>query len=184
MVQKRKRSKKWIYWVVVLVLMVTAGVVAYLVWDNYFRDNGEGNNEQKTVAVEEKKDEEKKEEAVDNNDSEREAEKEKVTAYEGGNPNKAEGLTGAVTYAGVSPDGKELVIRVNIDQYLGGGSCELNLVQGGVVYKDMANITSSASTATCEGFNVPAGGLSGDYEIMIYMSSGEKTGTIKGKVSV
>lgn len=184
MAQRRKRSKKWIYWVVILVLAVAAGVVAYLVWDNYFRGKSDSDDKQETVAVEEKKNEEKKEEAVDNNDSEREAEKEKVTAYEGNNPNKTESLTGAVTYAGVSPDGKELVIRVNIDQYLGGGSCELNLVQGGVVYKDTANIISSASTATCEGFNIPAGGLSGDYEIVIYVSSGEKTGTIKGNVKI
>lgn len=180
MMQKRKRSKKWIYWVVILVLAVAAGVVVYLVW----RNKNENNNEQETVVVEEKKGEEKKVEVVENDDNERETEKEKVTAYEGGNPNKVESLTGAVTYAGVSPDGRELVIRVNIDQYLGGGSCELNLVQGGVSYKDTANITSSASTATCEGFNVPADGLSGDYEIVIYMSSGEKVGTIKGKVSI
>ena len=76
------------------------------------------------------------------------------------------------------------MIRVNIDQYVDGGTCELSL-QGNTTYSDTANIAGGASTATCEGFNVPANMLaSGTYQIIIKINSGGKTGTIKGEVNI
>ena len=176
MAQKRKNSKKWIFWVLMVVLFVAAAVVCYLVWSNYFRDKKEDKPTEEQSLVEkyeEKKVEEKEEET---------AEKEKVVQYEGEDPNTQEELTGVVTYAGVN--GNNLMIRVNIDQYLESGSCELSLMQNGVAYSDVANIVGSAATATCEGFNVPVSGLGGDYEIVIKISSGDKTGTINGKVKI
>ena len=176
MAQKRKNSKKWIFWVLMLVLFVAAAVVCYLVWNNYFRDKKEDKPTEEQSLVEEheeKKAEEKEEETI---------EKKKVVQYEGEDPNTQEELTGVVTYAGVNGD--NLMIRVNIDQYLESGSCELSLMQNGVAYSDVANIVGSAATATCEGFNVPVSGLGGDYEIVIKISSGDKTGTINGKVEV
>ncbi len=176
MAQKRKNSKKWIFWVLMLVLFVAAAVVCYLVWNNYFRDKKEDKPTEEQSLVEEheeKKAEEKKEETI---------EKKKVVQYEGEDPNTQEELTGVVTYAGVNGD--NLMIRVNIDQYLESGSCELSLMQNGVAYSDVANIVGSAATATCEGFNVPVSGLGGDYEIVIKISSGDKTGTINGKVEI
>ena len=189
MAQKRKRkNKKLIYAAIMLVLLLVAGVVTYFVWNAYFNKKSDDVNGQEASVEneEDKKDEIKKDVSTNEQDGEMqtEKEKEKVTAYEGDNPNKADELTGVVTYAGVSPDGGELVIRVNIDQYLGDGSCELNLVQNGVAYTDTASITASASTATCEGFNVSTGGLSGDYSIVIYLNSGGKTGTIRGEVKI
>ena len=189
MAQKRKRkNKKHIYTVVVLILLLVAGVVTYCVWNAYFNKKADEIREQETSVENEgdKKDEIKKDINMNEEDGEveTEKEKEKVMAYEGDNPNKAGELTGVVTYAGVSPDGGELVIRVNIDQYLGDGSCELDLVQNGVAYTDTASITASASTATCEGFNVSTGGLGGDYDIVIYLSSGGRMGVIKGEVSI
>ena len=176
MAQKRKNSKKWIFWVLMVVLFVAAAVVCYLVWNNYFRDKKEDKPTEEQSLVEEheeKKAEEKKEEMI---------EKKKVVQYEGEDPNTQEELTGVVTYAGVN--GNNLMIRVNIDQYLESGSCELSLMQNGVAYSDVANIVGSAATATCEGFNVPVSGLGGDYEIVIKISSGDKTGTINGKVKI
>ena len=176
MAQKRKNSKKWIFWVLMVVLFVAAAVVCYLVWNNYFRDKKEDKPTEEQSLVEkyeEKKVEEKEEETV---------EKKKVVQYEGDPPNTQEELTGVVTYAGVNGD--NLMIRVNIDQYLESGSCEFSLMQNGVAYSDVANIVGSAATATCEGFNVPVSGLGGDYEIVIKISSGDKTGTINGKVEI
>lgn len=176
MAQKRKNSKKWIFWVLMLVLFVAAAVVCYLVWNNYFRDKKEDKPTEEQSLVEEheeKKAEEKKEETI---------EKKKVVQYEGEDPNTQEELTGVVTYAGINGD--NLMIRVNIDQYLESGSCELSLMQNGVAYSDVASIVGSAATATCEGFNVPVSGLGGDYEIVIKISSGDKTGTINGKVEI
>ncbi|MBR0372400.1 hypothetical protein IJH72_00435 [Candidatus Saccharibacteria bacterium] len=182
---KRKRSKKWVSWLIIFALLIVSCVIAYLVWDNYFNDkkNG-GRDELETSEVTEEKKEEVEyingKEAIEENEEE---DDKKVKQYEGEDPNKAEELSGVITYAGLVDS--TVMIRVNIDQYLGGGTCTLNLINdGSVVYEDTANISSSASTSTCEGFNVPAGGLSGGYDIVIKIESGGKHGTIKGEVGV
>ena len=89
-----------------------------------------------------------------------------------------------MTYAGVSGD--VLMIRVNRDQYLAEGNCELNLIRNGtVIYSDTTGIVTAATTATCEGFNVPISSLSnGNYQIVINLSSDNKTGTISGEVNI
>ena len=184
MAQKRKKNKKVVWWIIVIILFVVAGVVVYFVWDGYFKDKGGNKKDEGYGSVEEvivvddggkKETESKQDEEV--------VEKEPVVQYEGEDPNEEENLTGVMTYAGVSGD--YLLIRVNIDQYLDSGSCELNLVQGGVVYSGIAGVVSSASTATCEGFNVPVGNLSaGNYQIVIKIDSNGKTGVIEGEVKL
>lgn len=185
MIQKRrKRNRKWLWGLVFVVLLAVAGVIIYLVWDGYFREDepvresGEG---VASVVVEVDDDEMKKkpdEEVARNEDIEG------PVQYEGGDPNLEEGLTGVVTYAGVT-DGK-LMVRVNIDQYLDSGSCELVLMNGGVtVYNMMVEIVGSASTASCAGFDVPTNGLpSGKLQIVVYLSANGKTGEIKGETNI
>lgn len=184
---KRRRSKKWISWLILLILVVAVVVVCVLVWNSYFKpkDDGQANSTEQS-SVDEKKEEKKSE---DNKSEEKkedsdEPEEKKVEQYDGKDPNKAAELTGVITYAGVSGD--NLMIRVNIDQYLNGGTCSLVLRQGGGnVYNATASIIDSASTSTCEGFNVPVAGLSaGVYNIIIYIDSGGKTGEISGEVTL
>ncbi len=192
MVKRRKSQKKKIYWLAIILLLIGAGIVTYLVWDNYFKPKDEKKDETEVVKVEERVEEKEKagEQEGDNESqgsTEREKEKEQVTAYEGEDPNTSKVLTGVVTYAGVSPDGGELVVRVNIDQYLGEGSCELKLLtEGNIIYSETANIINSASTATCEGFNVPVGSFSGGkkYQIVINVESGDRRGVINGEVEI
>ena len=181
MAQKRKKSKKWMYWVMMVVLFVAAGVVAYLVWNNYFADK-KGGEEQNTEEVEEKKDKnEKKDDEKD--EAEKAVEAKKVEQYEGGDPNEAEELSGAITYTGLSGD--VLMIRVNIDQYLDGGTCELSLVQGGdAAYNNIVEIVGGAATSSCAGFDIPMSGLSGDDEVVVKSNSGEKTGVIRGEAGI
>ena len=179
---RRRRSRKWISWLVILVLLIVAGVVIYLVWDNYFRDKGEETQEPETSEQIEEDTNRGDEEYIEDDDEEEDSKK--VKQYEGVNPNKAEELSGVVTYAGVV-DGT-LMIRANIDQYLGSGDCKLNILSGEtVVLEEVANIASSASTSTCEGFDIPANKLrSGNYKIKISIDSGGKTGTINGEISI
>ena len=178
MAQTRKRKKNLVSWAILLVLLISAVVVVYLVWDNYFNDNKNNQEEQKKEQVEE----------GESNKSEKEEdgdlEKKKVEQYDGEDPNKAETLSGVVTYAGVSGD--KLMIRVNIDQYLEGGECRLTLSRGGVsIYSGIANVVGNASTATCEGFDVSISELGGGVtEINISVDSGERSGTIRGEVSI
>ena len=187
---KRKRSKKWIYWVVVLVLLVVAGFVGYKVWEGYFKDipkPNESSEEETSEKSEDKESEKTKGETEEKKQEETPKEEEpekKVEQYDGENPNTGGGLTGVITYAAVSGD--NLIIRVNIDQYLASGDCQLKLLRGdSVIYNSTAEITDSAATSTCKGFNVPVANLgSGKANINILLIADGKTGIIKGEVNI
>ncbi len=181
--RRRKRSKKWVSWLIILILLIVAGMMVWLVWDNYFNDDkktddGDG-NESIIIDKEEKK-------ADDGEEQEQKVvEKEEIMQYDGENPNTANELTGVVTYAGTTGD--KLTIRVNINQYLSDGNCVLKLLfeDGATAYNDEVGIIGSASTSTCEGFDVPMAGLSsGDYKIIINLNADDKTGVINGGVKL
>ena len=175
----QKQKRKLIIVVVVIVIFVIAAVAAFLIWNNNSKKK-----EDSQVNTDSSQ-EEKKEDSESAKEVEEEPEDEKrVKQYEGEDPNKGGSLTGVVTYAGLAAD--NLIIRVNIDQYLYDGKCSLKLLRnGGVIYSDKSGIATSATTATCEGFNVPVDGLGGgEIEIVIDLESGGKTGTINGKVEV
>lgn len=182
MSKRRKRSKKWISWLIIFVLLVGAGAVCYLVWDNYFRDKTEIKTSEtiETQDIKETPDENR----TEGNLTSESPKKQKVEQYDGEDPNQANELTGVVTYAGVN--GGNLMIRVNIDQYLENGKCELTLRQGGAtIYNSIASIIGSASTATCEGFDVPINKLGGGkFEININLKADERTGLIRGEVNI
>ena len=180
MAKRRKRSKKWISRLFFLVLLIAAIVVCYLVWDAYFKDEKPKGGRKETQVVE-PIDEEKTEDVSEEEEPKVNAD---VVKFDGPNPNDNGVLTGAITHLGISGD--YLVVRVNIDQYLTNGSCEMNIVRGEeVLYTEMVPIIDSASTSTCEGFNVWASSLgSGKATVIINMKSGEETGVISGEVEI
>ena len=188
---RRKRSKKWISWVVIAILLVIAGVVVYFVWDGYFRDKGdrktsgserenitqiEKDNEGDTVVDTEASGDVKKEEEP--------AYQNKPIQYEGESVNKDEVLGGVINYAQMNAG--KLMIRTSIYQYLESGSCELVIMAGGsTVYTATVEIMSEATSSTCKGFDVPVAGLpAGDLDLVVYLSSGDKTGEISGGISI
>ena len=179
--KRTRKSRKWISRLFFLLLIVAACVLCYFVWDAYFRDKSPKGDDpkQQDSSVETKTDNKKEEDKTEQKD-----EKEKVPQYDGDDPNTAPGLTGAITYTGVSNG--YLRIRVNIDQYLASGSCNVILTRGGTqIFSDYANIVSSASTATCEGFDIPVASLgSGSTQIKVTFSSGDRSGAVTGETSI
>lgn len=186
MQQRRKRSKKWLGGVVFAVLVIVIGVVGCLVWSGRFGDDEAVNGNETTVVkntetevgVGENSTEEVNDRAIKKGDID------EVVQYEGENPNAADELTGVVTYKEIVNG--ELMIRVNIDQYLDSGSCELVLVNGGAtIYNSVAEIVGSASTASCAGFDVPVKELpGGETQIIVYLSANGKIGEIKGETNI
>ncbi len=167
-------------------LFVAAAVIVYLVWNSYFAEKGDdgelrdggGSAEAVTDGGTDKIDGEidKASEVV---------EKPKVEQYDGEDPNMSESLSGAITYAGVVDE--NLMIRMNIDQYLEEGRCELSLVKdSATIYNSVANVISNVTTATCEGFDIPMGELEGSglIEIKINITAGNKTGVVWGEVGI
>ena len=184
---RRKRSRKWIYWVVVILLAAMAVMVGYKVWEGYFKDDRTQVEEETVVEVAQKVEEKESEEAKSEVETVAEVEEVPVTRpqYEGVDPNTSGEITGVVTYAGVNAD--VLMIRVNIDQYLAGGNCVLMVAQDGAeLYSEKVRVADSAATATCEGFNVPTAQIaaSGRVGIRIMVTSGDKTGIIEGEVNL
>lgn len=176
---RRRRSKKWISWLIILILLIAAGVVCYLVWNSYFNDSkmdGQGGTEVSSEV--------KEETGTTDGNEEVEDDEKKVKQYEGDDPNNAEELSGAVTFAGVVDE--KVMIRANIDQYLGDGSCKLSLMNGeSVAYEETTRIVSAASTATCEGFDISLDGISeGSYKIIIKIEANGKNGTIEGTLDI
>ncbi|MDO4612105.1 MAG: hypothetical protein Q4B29_01430 [Candidatus Saccharibacteria bacterium] len=184
MAKKRRRNRKWLKRLLILLLVIGAGAVCYLVWDAYLKeesipapDNSGGTTVVEEIEVDEGYGEAEEGEVVVE-------EKEEIQQYEGGDPNKGSDLTGVVSYAAVL-DGI-LRIRVNIDQFVTEGSCELSLVRDGKsIYNASALMTDAVSTATCEGFDVPVANLStGKVQIVINLKAGSKTGVINGEVEL
>lgn len=179
MAKKQKKNKKWISWLIILILFVAAAAVAYLVWDNYFRDKDDNRQKEETpTSVVENK-------PVETTETTEITEKPKVVQYDGDDPNTAEQLSGAITHAEVS--GETLIIRVNINQYLEGGECTLQLLDSNdtVIYSDLASIMENAATSTCEGFDVPVNEIgSGMMRIKVVLRAGEKNGEIYREVDV
>lgn len=150
-------------------------------------DNRAGSGAEQVVEIkEEEKKEEEEEKTNDNpnNDDEAVEPEPKAVQYDGGNPNKSESLTGAISYAGVS--GGNLIVRVNIDQFLASGKCELNILKDGTsAYNEITTIESSVSTSTCNGFSVPLSELaSGKYAIEVNLESDGKYGKMVGEVTI
>ena len=192
---KKQKNKNWVSWILMIVLFVVAAAIVYLVWDAYFRekdisDNDDVNKDGSAVIEEGAKDnsttEKNEQESEERELSVVEAEENEkdIPGYDGDDANTSLELTGAVTYADVIDD--QLIIRVNIDQFLAEGNCELKLLkENELVYNDTARITNSAATATCEGFNVPITDVMNDYlMIQIQLSSGDKNGLINGEVNI
>ncbi|MCR5700010.1 MAG: hypothetical protein K6G49_01075 [Candidatus Saccharibacteria bacterium] len=181
---KRRNYRKIIWWTVGVILVagiVIAGIVIGI------NNTGRTNNDEMTKTEEQPKVEQKDDN--DNKNTEEENTEEiddykKITQYEGADPNKAEELSGVVTYASVN--GGTLVIRTSIDQYLTEGTCDLTLERDGhIIYSDTTNIVGEASTATCQGFDVTTAGLGeGKIDIIINLNANSKSGVIRGGVDI
>lgn len=180
MAKRRRRNKKWLKVILFLILIIVAGVVCFLVWDSYFKDDNskvEGETiEQPIVEQGNTEAESEVEEGVEV------IEKEEVLQYDGADPNDSVDLTGVITYTNVANG--VLTIRVNIDQYISAGSCELILGRGGAeIYSETVQMIDSASTSTCKGFDISMDGLgSGSTSIIINLSGDNKNGVISGEV--
>lgn len=174
---KRKRDFRWIKWLLFLVLLGVAITVVVLVKNNYFSEKQEN-----TVRQSENSD--KPEEKPNEDKLEEQKQEEKVPQYDGESPNKSETLTGLITYADIINE--ELVIRVNIDQFLQSGNCNLTMSRNGATYYTQSvGIQESVTTSTCDGYKIPVSELSkGDFQVEIDLESDGKSGKIVGRVRI
>ncbi|MDO4986920.1 MAG: hypothetical protein Q4E46_01200 [Candidatus Saccharibacteria bacterium] len=186
-VSKHRRNKRIKACIKVLLCLILLGGAAYAVW--YFRirkDEPKVEEAPTPSEVQTAKNDSDKQTATDVTPTTEPANVENpkdIPQNEGTDPNKSAVITGVLTRADVSGD--KAIIRVNIDQYLSGGSCNLTMTSGAKNYTDAVNIADAASTSTCQGFDIPVSKLGkGTWDISIQIISGDKEGTISGKVVI
>ena len=180
---RRKRNFRWLKWLLFLVLIAAAVTVIILVKNNFEKTDGADRQATETSKAEETKKEEKEDTQADKSEEESKQE-EKAPQYDGDSPNKSETLTGMITYADVK-DGV-LIVRVNIDQFLSNGACNLVMSKNGATqYTQSVGIIESVTTSTCDGYKIPVSELSeGDFTVEINLESEGKTGKITGRVRI
>ncbi len=169
--------------VTVFVIVLLVAVLVFV--SKMLADNTSDNNESDKQNPPETAKVEKIEKPTTENQVDQNEEDEKTPIQnDGDDPNTKDFLTGVLTMAEVSGD--VLRIRLNIDQYLASGNCELTLTSNqGVAFTDSASIVPVASTSTCEGFDIPTSSLAtGNWAINIDLKAGDKTGTITGEVNI
>ena len=165
--------------VIVLLLFAVKEIINKNTEENKTQSTETSSQKEKNT---EKKEEKEESEEKEGDQSENE-EKQTIKSYDGEDPNKQAELTGTITTARVLDE--ELIIRIEIDQFLISGTCEQTLTKGEKKYSEKTNILADASTSTCEGFNVPINSLEGGvWKIEIRVFSGEKTGEIKGEANI
>lgn len=173
----------WLY--IVLVIIVAATVFG--IWFAFFRpqntetevidtsDNTIGSVPSETKA--QGKDAEKEDENAAT------GKKQTPAQYDGEDPNQLDEITGYISYSAVNYD--HYTIRLTLNQYLTSGTCELTMKSGNNTVTKTAEVINSASTSTCQGFDIPLSELpSGDWSVKIKVAADNKTGTITGGASL
>ena len=176
--RKKQKTRKIVSSLIIILLLAAAGFCVYKFFFENQKEEKKTETQTQTVVPTEEKDPNKPEEISP------ELTKKPVQKYEGEDPNENETLTGVITYAGATSN--NVIVRVNIDQYIDGGSCVLKLIKNdSVEYEETSNLIADVSTSTCEGFNIVRTNLSdGNYTIRIELSSNGKTGSISGELNI
>lgn len=187
-VNRRRRPiyrRPWFY----LVLILVAAAIAFGVWFFCFRDNS-GSDSVDTVDTSDTSSgkvpygaETKAENKSTDDPNAETGKKQTPSQYDGEDPNDSEEITGYISYAAINYD--HLSIRLTINQYLSSGTCNLTMTSGGTTVTRSADIDASASTSTCQGFDIPLSDLpSGAWQITVRITADGKSGTITGEASV
>ncbi len=113
--------------------------------------------------------------------SNNEAENKTPAQYDGENPNNYDSLTGIITFSGVAEN--KFVISAAIDQYTT-GSCKFEATgPNGVVISAENPIMAGPTSSFCSySGDIPS--VAGKYNIVITLTSDNKTGTITGEVEI
>lgn len=185
---RRKRSQKLKVFLIILIVAAIVGL-AFLVWAIFFKDkdNNSTLSDGQSVVVNTIDENNSNDSNMDNLVVRTGEGDKKVVQFDGEDPNENDELSGVVTFAGVSPDGDKLMVRVNIDQFLENGKCVGYIYNGddSVIYESEVGIEASASTSTCKGFDISTDGLgTGKKKIVIKLESNGKTGKIVGEADI
>ena len=183
---RKKTNKKRLIILLSILAVVSVGATTYFLLSSGSKksDTNQDQIAQQPSDASESQDEKSFGEPADpNTPSSLEDEKDSTPAYEGEDVNNAELLSGVINYSAVVGD--KLTIRTTINQTVSTGTCNLTLTNGSKTVTKTSGIMQNPSSASCEGFDVPVSELgSGNWSIPIAISSGGKSGNLKGSVKI
>lgn len=184
--KKNKSSKKTATILALSLIVIIAGVATYVVLsriDTSTTQKDATQSSSKNNSSDNASKDTDSSKTSDNEIIDHESEKDITPGYEGESPDLSENLTGSINYTGVSGD--KLIVRTTINQSLSSGLCEISLVNGSATITRTSNIIPNPSSSSCEGFDIPTSELgSGNWEIMIKITSGDKSGVLKGTAKI
>ena len=182
-VQPKKSYKKPLTITAIAIIVLAGGIFTYfttLSSDNHYQSTS-SKTESKESDSTEPTDSDSSSNTSNSTNPEREKEKNITPAYEGDDANNNASLTGVITHKSVVDD--NLIIRTTMDQTLSSGSCTLTMTNRQKTVTKSSDVAQNPSSSTCEGFDIPMSELgSGNWNIEIVVTSGEKTGILKDSV--
>lgn len=174
--------RPWFY----VALVIIVAVIVFGVWFIFFRKPAAQEVQtpaDSTIGSVPSSIDAKGEDAEKEDENAETGKKQTPAQYDGEDPNTLDELTGYISYDAINYD--HYSIRMTINQFLTSGTCDLTMTSGDRTVTGSAPIIASASTSTCEGFDIPLSELpSGDWHVTIKLSSDGKQGAITGDVSV
>jgi len=165
--QKKKKSKKNVVIVVSLVLLII--IAGCLLWFNRDKIGWSGDNSEDSDTVNNTPDDSG---AVMDKSNPEKSPIEQNWMSDDGAPND---LEVSVTHNDVVD--RVLVLRVQINKYLSGGTCRLEIGS----YSETVDIVPDPQASSCMGFDVPTSKFSGN-NFTITVNSGDENGSVKGTV--
>lgn len=95
------------------------------------------------------------------------------------------GQSFSVTLTASSQDSGVYHLRYLIQATLGSGTCTLTLTKGSTAVERSASVQASASTSTCQGFDIPTSQLSsGQWQASLNVTSGDQSGKTVDTITV
>jgi len=176
-INTQSRNKKRTILLVVIILVITVIVTGSLIHVFVYKDELFKNQPTDNSTID------KTDNASDNDKKPKNNSDEKPTDNQNHNDVQKETISGYITSKDVS--GGTLILRTQINELLGSGTCNLRLTKGHSVITRTAQVIDSASTSTCYGFDIPVSELSsGVWEIEVHITSGSEYGLIKDEVTI
>ncbi len=178
--QKKKQSEGPKFGYIFLILVFVAGIT-FLGLSIFMPKKSNDDNDLSTAINETERKDNPDTEAQNNTDNPDKTPKK----YEGDDESDETKINADISTNEIS-NGK-YILRVTIYELLGEGTCKLHMeTQNGDSVDRSAKIEAiGPDSSSCDGFDIATSGISsGTYNFSVTMTSGSKTGTVKGVIKI
>ena len=175
----KKQSGELNFGYIFLILIFVAGIT-FLGLSIFMPKKNKGNNNTLSTVVNETEKKDTPESKNEGEDPEKTPKK-----YEDDDETDGSNINASITVNDVS-DGK-YTLQIMIYGLLSEGTCKLHMetANGDTVDRNAKIVTAGPDSSSCDGFNISTSGISsGTYNFTVSLTSGSKTGSVKGTIKI